>query len=197
MTKPTLPADPGTEPVPHDASRRRLIKSLLGVTATVAVVGAYGAFALVFGRFFYRGAGANRWTFVGQASEIASGAAMTFRTPGGMPLNIARQGEGDDSIVALSSTCPHLGCQVRWEPHNDRFFCPCHNGVFDPSGKAISGPPADAGQSLLRFPVRIDRGLVFVAVPAQELSQPRVAAAHADCDCKQQGRGDAAKEQRA
>ena len=89
------------------------------------------------------------------------------RGPSGETINItrmAREGTADD-FIALSSTCPHLGCQVRWEGQNDRFFCPCHNGVFDPSGKGIEGPPGDAGQSLPRYSLRIDDGLLHIAVP--------------------------------
>ncbi len=71
--------------------------------------------------------------------------------------------------MALSSTCPHLGCKVHWEAPENRFFCPCHNGAFDPSGRAIAGPPAEAGQSLGRYPLRIEGGLLYIEVPTERL----------------------------
>jgi Rieske Fe-S protein len=54
---------------------------------------------------------------------------------------------------------------VHWEAQNDRFFCPCHNGAFDRQGNATAGPPAAAGQALLRFPLRLENGLLFIEVP--------------------------------
>jgi hypothetical protein len=65
-----------------------------------------------------------------------------------------------------------LGCQVRWEPQNNRYFCPCHNGTFDTTGKATGGPPGEAGQSLPRYGLRIDSGLLYIEVPVEHLSTP-------------------------
>ena len=81
-------------------------------------------------------------------------------------MSITRQGEAGsvDDFIALSSTCPHLGCQVHWEPKNNRFFCPCHNGALDPAGNPTAGPPADAGQSLPEYELKIDAGLLFIKV---------------------------------
>lgn len=42
---------------------------------------------------------------------------------------------------ALSATCTHLGCGVSWDDAKNQFVCPCHKGVFDRSGKVVSGPP--------------------------------------------------------
>ena len=41
-------------------------------------------------------------------------------------------------FVALSTTCPHLGCQV--EPAVDGFACPCHGSRFDRMGGLQRGP---------------------------------------------------------
>jgi len=73
--------------------------------------------------------------------------------------------------AALSSTCPHLGCQVRWEAQNDRFFCPCHNGVFDQSGVATAGPPGEAGQSLPKYELKVEDGLLHIAVPPPQFAE--------------------------
>jgi Rieske Fe-S protein len=59
---------------------------------------------------------------------------------------------------------------VHWQSQDSRFFCPCHNGAFDPTGKAIAGPPAEAGQSLPRYPVRVESGMVFIEIPDSPLS---------------------------
>ena len=91
---------------------------------------------------------------------------MIYRVPGGEKVTIARRGETGtvDDFIALSSTCPHLGCQVHWEPLHERYFCPCHNGTFDPDGVGTGGPPGDAGQSLPRYPLRVEGRLLYIRV---------------------------------
>lgn len=142
---------------------------LAGAAAAAAVGGAYAAFAAILGRFLYPARHADRgWLLVAPIRELPDG-AVVYRLPDGQPVNVTRAGSAGTvgDFVALSSTCPHLGCQVHWEPHNDRYFCPCHNGTFDPSGKATGGPPGEAGLSLPRYPLKVERGLLFIEVPTQ------------------------------
>jgi cytochrome b6-f complex iron-sulfur subunit len=48
----------------------------------------------------------------------------------------------DDSWVAFSAVCTHLGCTVQFEPQMNRIHCACHGGVYDThTGKNVSGPP--------------------------------------------------------
>lgn len=47
----------------------------------------------------------------------------------------------DGTYVALSRVCTHLGCIIKWEPEDTRFFCPCHAGIFSPTGEVLGGPP--------------------------------------------------------
>ncbi|MCZ7665292.1 MAG: Rieske 2Fe-2S domain-containing protein [Thermoleophilia bacterium] len=47
----------------------------------------------------------------------------------------------DGTYVGLSRVCTHLGCIIKWEPDNTRFFCPCHAGIFSPTGEVLGGPP--------------------------------------------------------
>jgi Rieske Fe-S protein len=92
---------------------------------------------------------------------------LDFTSPTGAKIVVARQGDGTEAedFLALSSVCPHLGCRVHWEGANDRFFCPCHNGAFDKSGNPIAGPPQAAGQSLTRFPLKVESGLLYLEAP--------------------------------
>jgi hypothetical protein len=62
---------------------------------------------------------------------------------------------------------------VHWEGHKNRFFCPCHNGVFSPEGVATEGPPAEAGQRLPSYPLRVDGGLLYIEVPTQRLASAK------------------------
>ena len=68
--------------------------------------------------------------------------------------------DGKSSLHALSATCTHLGCQVRWDAESTHFRCPCHGGVFDAEGKVVSGPPP---RPLERLDARLDgEGRVLV-----------------------------------
>jgi Rieske Fe-S protein len=132
------------------------------------LISSYGSLAAFMGRFLYPARPATRrWMFVTDVVSMASGDALTYQLPDGNPVTVARHGTagGVEDFRALSSTCPHLGCQVFWEAHNDRFFCPCHNGVFSPEGIGVGGPPGDAGQSLPEFPLKVEGGLLFIEVP--------------------------------
>jgi Rieske Fe-S protein len=171
--------DPSRDVVDPPDAVRPSRRSLLGLTSTVGMIaglaGGYGLFAWLSARFMLPArAGRVHQFFVGRVNDLAVGSSVLYRTPNGVPVNITRRasvGTADD-FIALSSTCPHLGCQVRWEEQNGRYFCPCHNGTFDPSGKATGGPPGDAGLSLPRYGLTVDKGLLYIAVPAEQLSVP-------------------------
>lgn len=46
----------------------------------------------------------------------------------------------DGRVDALSPTCTHLGCHVRWNPAEKSWDCPCHGSRFDTTGDVIVGP---------------------------------------------------------
>jgi len=160
-----------------DGDRRGFLKHASRAAMTAGLVGGYGGFIAVAGRYLYPArTGEVMWQFVMEVEGIKVGDAIRYRGPSGETINIARQARNGDAgdFIALSSTCPHLGCQVRWEGQNNRFHCPCHNGVFDPSGKAISGPPAEAGQSLPRYQLKVEDGILHIAVPPPNLTTAMV-----------------------
>jgi nitrite reductase/ring-hydroxylating ferredoxin subunit len=137
------------------------------------LIGGYGGLGAIALRYLYPARPDElSWQFVAEAETIDVGQSLRYQGPAGETINIARQSRdgGSGDFIALSSTCPHLGCQVRWESQNDRFFCPCHNGVFDPSGKGIGGPPGEAGQSLAQYPLKVEGGLLHIAVPTTRLA---------------------------
>ena len=62
-------------------------------------------------------------------------------------------------LRAYSQRCTHLGCVVFFQPDRDRLFCPCHDGVFDPSnGDAVAGPPE---RPLTRIDIDVRDGVVW------------------------------------
>ena len=166
---------PPDVPPPAPPSRR----DALGLSSTALMVaglaGGYGLFAWISARFMLPArAGAVHQLFVTRISDMAVGSTLLYQTPDGRTVNITRRGAAGtvNDFIALSSTCPHLGCQVQWEAQNNRYFCPCHNGTFDPGGKATGGPPGDAGLSLPQYALHVQAGLLYIDVPAEQLSVP-------------------------
>lgn len=153
---------------PSEPDRRSLLSKASSVVMAGGLLAGYGTLAVMAGQFLYPSRPRKMtWVYVADLNQIAPGEALPCRIPNGQSVTITRRGESGNAedFLALSSVCPHLGCQVRWEPHNNRFFCPCHNGEFDPQGKATAGPPKDAGQSLAHYALRVERGLLFIQVP--------------------------------
>lgn len=172
---PREPETAGTDRVPE---RRRALWLTSRLAMVAGLVGGYGMFAWLSARFMLPPTtGRFSQLFVTRVSEVPSGGTLLYRTPDGRTVNITRRattGAATD-FIALSSTCPHLGCQVRWEAQNERYFCPCHNGTFDTEGKGTGGPPGEAGQSLPRYGLLVEKGLLYILVPAEQLSLGEVA----------------------
>ena len=159
---------------PSDGVERRTFLSGASTAAmTVGLVAGYGAFGTMAIRYLYpAGASKKSWLFLADVDRLRPGESLVFRAPTGATVAVARQGSAGtiEDFIALSSVCPHLGCQVHWEAQNDRFFCPCHNGTFDRTGKGTGGPPGDAGQSLSRYPLRLEGKLLFIEVPIEGIA---------------------------
>lgn len=147
--------------------RRSLVAQVLSGLSLLISYGLFGGYAVayLFPPRSRRGAGR---LFVGRTNDFSPGSARPFVDQKGRRLLIIGGASGSASgraaLEAFDTRCPHLGCRVHWEPQHKRFFCPCHNGVFDQSGIATAGPPAAAGQSLTRVPLEIDArsGTVFL-----------------------------------
>ena len=157
-------------------NRRRFLAYFLNGSAVTFFVGSYGYFSSLLLRFFYSGKSSKLdWTFVSTVENLQRKKTIEYISPIGeaITLTVQATAAGEVSYRALSSVCPHLGCQVFWQSANKQFFCPCHNGVFDSSGQALSGPPAQANQKLLEYPMKIKMGLVFVQVPTEKLASQR------------------------
>ncbi|HTF99427.1 MAG TPA: ubiquinol-cytochrome c reductase iron-sulfur subunit [Nitrospirota bacterium] len=65
----------------------------------------------------------------------------------------------DNTVIAYSPNCPHLGCGYRWFDKDALFKCPCHGSVFDINGKVVSGP---APRQLDTLETKLDGDKVFI-----------------------------------
>ena len=173
------------------ADRRDFLSTVSTAAMAGGLVAGYGTFALMAGRYVFPTNVETPWLFVAEANRIQPGDSLAFESPTGVQVAIARR-PGDvpphsaktDDFIALSSICPHLGCRVHWESHNNRFFCPCHNGVFDPEGKPVSGPPKAAEQELSRYPLKVEGGLLYIAMSLESVGTSARQSSHAASQSK-------------
>jgi menaquinol-cytochrome c reductase iron-sulfur subunit len=68
---------------------------------------------------------------------------------------------GDSGVMAIDSTCTHLGCGVRWDADEQLIKCPCHGGVYDRDGTVKSGPPP---APLARLATKVEGDQILVQV---------------------------------
>lgn len=137
-------------------SRREFIKGF-GIISTVVV--AMGTF--VYNSFSYLLPDRKEKTYhkylVAKKNEIPVGKAKEINL-GGKPVFVVRLEEG---YRVFSGVCTHLGCIVRWEENKGRFYCPCHQGIFNKQGEVTGGPPP---RPLDEYQVELDNNLVFIKV---------------------------------
>ncbi|HEX5908947.1 MAG TPA: FAD-dependent oxidoreductase [Thermoleophilaceae bacterium] len=53
---------------------------------------------------------------------------------------VAAYRDDDGRLVAVSTRCTHLGCQVNWNAAERSWDCPCHGSRFAPDGAVLQGP---------------------------------------------------------
>jgi glycine/D-amino acid oxidase-like deaminating enzyme/nitrite reductase/ring-hydroxylating ferredoxin subunit len=64
---------------------------------------------------------------------------------------VAAYRDEQGELVAVSTRCTHLGCQVNWNRAERSWDCPCHGSRFAPTGEVLHGP---AVHRLERKPLR-------------------------------------------
>jgi cytochrome b6-f complex iron-sulfur subunit len=80
-----------------------------------------------------------------------------FIRHGTRPVFVVRV--SDTAVIALSATCTHMRCILKWAPDAGSFVCPCHDGRFDREGNVLAGPPR---QPLARLPAEVRAGEIIV-----------------------------------
>ena len=66
--------------------------------------------------------------------------------------------EGDGQFEIFDDHCTHLGCPFSWDADQNQFNCPCHNGVFDPEGRVLGGPPP---RPLDHYEFKVENGVLY------------------------------------
>lgn len=89
------------------------------------------------------------------AQSISGLAAGNLKIPEGHLKNLAKGHGGvveydgkkigayrdeEGTVFAVSTKCPHLGCELQWNPDEKSWDCPCHGSRFDCRGRLIDNP---------------------------------------------------------
>jgi thiosulfate dehydrogenase (quinone) large subunit len=84
--------------------------------------------------------GSAKGTPIGPASDVPLGGAREFTDPAQqIPAYVVRPSE--DSYVAFSAVCTHMGCTVGFFQPALQFRCPCHGSVYSAAtGEVLQGP---------------------------------------------------------
>jgi menaquinol-cytochrome c reductase iron-sulfur subunit len=151
--------------IPHDISRRRFFEklsiALIGLCSAIVGVPLVG---FIFAPFFRKAP--REWVTIGKRDDFQIGktVAVTVTDPSSLPWAGVTAKSGvwlrrvnEDSFIAFSANCTHLGCPVRWLEGADLFMCPCHGGVYYSDGNVAAGPPP---LPLFRYEVRVTNGEV-------------------------------------
>jgi menaquinol-cytochrome c reductase iron-sulfur subunit len=108
------------------------------------------------------------WIRIGSSSKVEIGIPTLFKVKiqkqvgwivNEEELAVYILTENGSDFVALSNICTHLGCRVRWIVDQDKFYCPCHNAVFDKDGQVVAGPPP---RPLDQYQVKVENGQLFI-----------------------------------
>lgn len=127
-------AKPPDAPLP---GRRTFLQMLLGV----GLLGSLASFFYPVLRYMIPPASAelnSDEVVAGKIGELKLNSGKIFRF-GSRPGLIVRNAVGE--YKALSATCTHLACIVQYRGDLQRIWCACHNGIYDLTGRNISGPP--------------------------------------------------------
>ncbi|HEU4402522.1 MAG TPA: Rieske 2Fe-2S domain-containing protein [Candidatus Polarisedimenticolia bacterium] len=93
----------------------------------------------------------------GRAGDLKANEGRIFRF-GNQPGLLIRTEDG--GYRALSATCTHLNCTVQYRSDLKQIWCACHNGMYDLSGKNVSGPPP---RPLEQYTVNVADGDIVVS----------------------------------
>jgi menaquinol-cytochrome c reductase iron-sulfur subunit len=155
---------PPTE-TPEEISRRRFLAKLsFGLAGLCSAIIGVPLVGFIVAPFFRKPP--EKWVTIGKPNEYQIGktVAVTVTDPSPLPWAGVTAKSGvwlrrvsEDSFIAFSANCTHLGCPVRWLEGADLFMCPCHGGVYYSDGKVAAGPPP---LPLFRYDVRVVNGEV-------------------------------------
>ncbi len=154
------------EPEPLPPSRRRFITTLLGAISGaiagilgVPLAGFFSLPALRGREFAWAEAGPVNQFKVGEITFVLLKPLKRPVWPEEAPkMGVFVSRKADGSFEVFHTHCTHVGCPINWNPGAQRFFSPCHGGVFDRDGRVLAGPPP---RPLDRHEWKVENGVLY------------------------------------
>jgi menaquinol-cytochrome c reductase iron-sulfur subunit len=151
---------------PEEISRRKFLEKLsIALGGFCAAIIGLPLIGFIFAPLFRKPPG-EKWLTIGKPNDFQIGktVAVTVVDPSPLPWAgvtaksaVWLRREGENTFIAFSVNCTHLGCPVRWLEGAELFMCPCHGGVYYSDGNVAAGPPP---RPLFRYDVRVQNGEV-------------------------------------
>lgn len=70
-------------------------------------------------------------------ASLAPGCGGIIKTPKGKAGGYKTE---TGKIYQVDVVCPHMGCELAWNPEECSWDCPCHGSRFDREGNLLNGP---------------------------------------------------------
>ncbi len=70
--------------------------------------------------------------------ELLQGHGGIVEAEDGVKIGVYKDDTGN--VYTVDTRCPHLGCQLEWNPDEKSWECPCHGSRFDYTGRLQNGP---------------------------------------------------------
>jgi len=116
---------------------RRWINLLLG-TGVLASIASFIYPAIRYMLPPLVGESLSRSAVAAKVNELKPNSGKIFKF-GSKPALLVRTVDGE--FKAYSAVCTHLSCTVQYREDLRQIWCACHNGLYDLTGRNISGPP--------------------------------------------------------
>lgn len=140
----------------HNCNRRSFIKSIAVLGGAVLILPSCKSDASSNGSSANAASNSGNWQSAGPASQFTDQYTL-IKLPNNNAAYIRKK--NDKEYEALGAKCTHRGCLLNWKADSKTFFCPCHRGQFDETGKNISGPPRIP---LPNITTKVDNGNVML-----------------------------------
>ncbi len=152
---------------PEALSRRRFLEKLsIALGGLCAAIVGLPLIGFVIAPLFRKVP--EQWTSLGKVDNYEVGKTVSVSVLDTSPLPWAGitaknavwlRRVDQNTFIAFSANCTHLGCPVRWMEGAQLFLCPCHGGVYYQDGNVAAGPPP---APLFRYAVRVENGEVKI-----------------------------------
>ncbi len=135
----------------RELNRRKFLKLLSGIALTLAATGtAITSVEYLSPNVLFEDETRFR---IRRPEEIALGTVVALPK---QKVYVVRSERG---FIAFTTVCTHLGCVTRYEPENNRIFCPCHGSQYTTEGIVTGGP---APKPLPRLEIVLEKGFLVV-----------------------------------